>query len=155
MGFKDPSDGGIVDPEAGKYTARCVYTEDGDDYGNGPTIWWAFNLATSDGPVLDVDGEPAVWKQLTSTSLGPKAKGGIWARAFLNSDLAGWSGQQVSDALPGSMATVLIGPVADSQGQMRMRILSATPIGAPAAPAAKKSPAAQAAPSADPFAIPA
>ncbi len=158
MPFKDPSISEYFEPESGKYIARMIDLTDGDDFGNGPTMLWNMNLADAKGPILDpIDGEPVRYQAMSSSSLGKKSKGRAWAEGFLGKSIDDMTGQEVADALPGSIANVLIGPELDSKGQYRQRILSVEPFkaDAPARPAPKREPVGSAAAGPNPFDTPA
>lgn len=139
MSFSNPTDSEYVDVESGKYIAQVASLDDGDDYGNGPTIIWVMNLADNSGPLYNAEGGPLQHRALSSQSLGKRAKARQWAEAFLGQSIAGMTGDEVTEALVGTVANVLIGPVstvgADGVAVTRQRILSVEPLSAAAAPA--------------------
>ena len=146
MPFADPSESSSFDPEMGKYIAKILKVEDGQDYGNGGTIWWRMNLAGQGGPVIDpATGKVAEWSQMSSTSLGPKSKAREWSEAFLGHSVADMKGLDIMRALPDRMATIMAGPVKNPDtGITRIKIVAIEPFGEPhvigSAPAAPSEP---------------
>lgn len=98
----------------------------------GPSIQWKFNLAPAEfndpeAVVLQEDGEtPAELWQFSSTKMSPKAKGRVWAEAFIGRGLA--EGEVLSKSmLIGQRAVILLAEVTNKAGKKVSSIASIKP----------------------------